>query len=322
MNIANLNDIKTIKNFEIIEKLGGFSSDNYIATINGKKLFFKVYKNKSLYEVEKLENIVVELSSHNLPVAKPITIENQQKFIKDGQIASLFPLIDGKSLHGNQINSNLFSEIVSVIGSFNNIKNIKSVNQTTQDLYENKIARLEDMDNMLKYIKENPIAADIDGDTTKLLIIKKQLVEEIDTNDFIPFLRKKDLVHGDFHNENLLFKDNKLVGIVDFELSHWGNRMEDIINFILFAFCNNDFSDKNLIASKEFLKEYHKEYPFTFSELKFGVDFNIYRFASSVVLEEILYKEKNMFFYELIKRDLRKFQYFKQNKIKFIKSLS
>lgn len=321
MNIANFNDITTIKNFEIIEKLGGFSSDNYIAAINGNRIFLKIYKNKSLSEIENLERINMELFSQNLPVATPITFENQNKFMKDGQIASLFPLIDGKSLHGNQINSNLFREIACVIKNFNNIKNIKNVNKTTQDLYGNKIDRLKDIDSMLRYIKENPIEADIDGDTTKLLCIKKQVVEEININNFTPFLSKKDLVHGDFHNENLLFKDNKLVGIVDFELSHFGNRMEDIINFILFAFCNNEFSDKNLSHSKQFLKEYYKESPFELAELKFGVDFNIYRFASSVVLEEILYKEKNMFFYELIKRDLQKFKYFKNHKMEFIKSI-
>lgn len=272
MNVVNLTDIKSIKNFEILEKLGGFSSDNYIASINGQQ-------------------------------------------------ASIFPLIDGQSLHGSQIVQNLFKEIAEVINRFNDIKNIKSVKQTSYDLYGNRLKCIKNIDCMLQFIKTNPLGADIDNDTIELLSLKKQIISEVNIDDFIPFISKKDLVHGDFHNENLLFKDQKLVGLVDFELSHLGHRMEDAINFILFAFCNNDFSDDNLSISKEFIKEFHELYPFDISELKFGVDFNIYRFASSVVLEDILYKEKNMFFYELIKRDLDKFKYFKNYKKEFTESI-
>lgn len=321
MDVANFKDLNTIKDFKIIEQLGGFSSDNYIASIDGQKVFLKIYKNKKLSEIENLEQIATELAIHNLPIVTPLMYEKYSKFAIDGQQASIFPLIDGKSLHGSQIVQNLFKEITEVINRFNDIKGIQGIKQTSCDLYGNKVERIKNIDSMLQYIKNNPLGDDIDQKATELLHLKKQIISEINIDDFTYFISKKDLVHGDFHNENLLFKDQKLVGLVDFELSHLGHRMEDAINFILFAFCNNDFSDDNLSISKEFIKEFHKVYPFDISELKFGVDFNIYRFASSVVLEDILYKEKNMFFYELIKRDLNKFKYFKNHKKEFIKSI-
>ena len=40
--------------------------------------------------------------------------------------------------------------------------------------------------------------------------------------------QKKSLVHGDYRNGNFLFKDNKITGILDWEMAHIGDPLEDL----------------------------------------------------------------------------------------------
>ena len=45
--------------------------------------------------------------------------------------------------------------------------------------------------------------------------------------------QKQAIIHGDFHHNNLLFKDNKLVAVLDLEDLGYGYKTEDLLRFLL-----------------------------------------------------------------------------------------
>jgi homoserine kinase type II len=46
------------------------------------------------------------------------------------------------------------------------------------------------------------------------------------------------VIHGDFHGANLLFQENRIVGVVDYDLAHWCTRAMEVAEAII-AFCTD-----------------------------------------------------------------------------------
>jgi aminoglycoside phosphotransferase (APT) family kinase protein len=139
---------------------------------------------------------------------------------------------------------------------------------------------------------------------------------------FNNFFKSNHLVHGDFYNENILLdKSNRVISFLDLEEIHLGHRMEDIAKFLLYACFNSEIGNNKLTLAKSFLKQYSKQTSITNEEIQFGIYFELYRMCSSLFIEKLLYKTKDLSLVNLLERDLKKIQFFKENLLRFIEDL-
>lgn len=132
----------------------------------------------------------------------------------------------------------------------------------------------------------------------------------------------KNLVHGDFHNENLLFSnEHDLLGILDFEESHYGHPTEDIIHFIQLACCNTGYHKSNLDKAKFFLREYLTHNHISNEHIRLGGYLYLYKIASSFFLEDKLLASDSDNLVPFLIRDLEKLEYLQHNMDELIENI-
>lgn len=97
-------------------------------------------------------------------------------------------------------------------------------------------------------------------------------VERLSKIERAPALRRTSLVHGDFHNENLLFLGERLVGILDLEWFGLGVPADDVVLFLQLACFNPDYSDPAFQRAGTVLTGYREVRPLGADELHEGFD--------------------------------------------------
>lgn len=288
----------------VIQKLGGLTADNFIVSDGSASYVLKNYKGKSESDIVFEENLLKELAAQNLPVVQPLNFNGKTRFYEDGSFFSLFPLVDGGVLHGRQLKAVHFKEIAKVMPSFHAINSLKTNLKMSEEIYGKK--RIDAF-----YSLPNQT---LPRNISRLLSLKKELLESVESDSFTSYFNKKHLVHGDFHNENILFSNDRLAALLDFDLCHLGNRMEDVFNFLWLAFFSGAINDETVEQAKSYLNEMNAVYAFTPDELSFGFSFMLYSFATSVFIEQNAIKGENPLFSDLIERDLNKAEYLIENR--------
>ena len=164
-------------------------------------------------------------------------------------------------------------------------------------------------------IRRASLGRDIDALAHKLADAKIALLQRRGKYDlYAAFSPADSLVHGDFHNENLIFTEHKrLPSILDFDLAYLGNGIADVFNFMLFACFNTGFARHNFSKGSCFLEAYTERRRTTTTELEFGTQCLLDKLAGSFFLEATLYNTRDLFFAELLERDLKKVLYLKDN---------
>ena len=102
----------------------------------------------------------------------------------------------------------------------------------------------------------------------------------------------------------------KFTCLLDFEEVHYGNKLEDVANFILISCFSSGFEKINFSNAKQFLKTYMKITNATIKDIQEAIFYMIAKFSSSFFLEEMLYSTKDPQFIPLLERDVKKFTYF------------
>ncbi|HSQ97458.1 MAG TPA: aminoglycoside phosphotransferase family protein [Rickettsiales bacterium] len=311
-----------INYIENIKKIGGFSSDNFV--INDKFLL-KIIKNKTQGYLEHLIENYLLLNEFKLPLAMPvINIEDKYYSKVNENFIILFPYFkNSKVLHEANLEDLHYNQIAYELTKFHKIptENINSIKR--RELFSLNNFNKERI-RTINYIENNPIDNQTHDLTIKLIEEKEKMLSDINLNSINNIItNSNDLVHGDFHNENILFDLNdKILCFLDFEEMHIGNKMEDVINFILFACCNSGFKEINLKKSKIFINHYNECNSITKNDMDFGLEYAILRLVSSFFLENKLYESKDLFFTKLLERDLNKIKYFKENKQIFLNNIN
>ncbi|MDF2578273.1 MAG: hypothetical protein K0S74_1757 [Chlamydiales bacterium] len=326
--IKEISEIYPLSSVQIGDRLGGLSALNYILYSGQDKLVLKGYRSADIKTIEKIENLAIFLNLNGLPARVPLmTIDKQYHFeTKQGQLFAIYPYIEGKVLHEPNLNEKALNAAGQLLAKFHllSLSDLTHVNlshRVNLSLYDAQ----HDTQMLLATIKQHPTEDNAINQVirhsvkTKLKLIEKLLSD----NEFEYYLNYKHLVHGDFHNENLLFNDqNEVIGLLDFEEVHLGHRMQDLLHFIHLACCNNGYDAPRIAKALLFLKSYSSIFPFTLHDLQFGISFSLYKIARSFFLEKELYHSRDLFFAGLIERDLKKLQYFESNSRQFIEVLS
>lgn len=210
------------------------------------------------YEIDLLN----QLSKSNILVPKIIESNKGHTSKFKRNITIIMTFIEGN--HSYKVTSSLLREMGSLLGRFHKqIQNYKpkysdkvDVNLSPKILYDryNKLLKTYPYKNIKVDLKE------------KIHLLKDLSFEEL----------PKGAIHNDFHQYNILFKKNKIQGLIDFQ-SFFGPLIYDISSAIVrFCFEKDGRLNKNKVET--ILKEYEKYRPLSKKEkeaMKKAILFNI-----------------------------------------------
>lgn len=211
----------------------GASSYNYlIETKTGKKLVKIAWKHKKS-GVERLAKIIDTLSQNpHLATAHILPVQNALFFNYKKNYGFVLEYISGKSLPSYKMKSTHFQQILTHYQIF------MQTNWTNPKIlipaYNFEKMSKECMTTLHKYFYKLKKRKDFRSRATLYLLKKVQ--NQLVCIQKTPLRMKKEkisIIHGDFHNNNLLFNKGKLVSFLDFEDVGYGYITEDLIRFIL-----------------------------------------------------------------------------------------
>jgi len=319
-----IGSLYTLHNISWKDKVGGFSAVNYEINANSTAYILKKYRSINELDVERIERVNDFLNAHGVPVALPLrSAKQKQHFMFGVGIFTLYPKIPGHILHEPMLKDQALLSVAALLAKIHRL-NPTSLRLDTIVKRTLSIKKIEDhARKMIALIEKYPLGKNPDALAKELIHAKLEALQGFASlSRFYPFLTEREFVHGDFHNENILFDENQgIIGLLDFEKTYQGHRVADVMHFILLGCCNTGFEASNLRNARFFMQAYQTAFPLTAKEIEFGINYELFKEYSSFFLERTLYETRDLSFLKLLERDLRKLYYFKQHLGTFLNHL-
>jgi len=259
--------IKSIKQLK-----GGFANFNFQLNTSKGSYFLRIHDLisdiNSIKQEHKLINFLVK---NNFKTAKiNLTKTNDTCFTFKKKVIALFDWIDGKPI--DKIDLNIITQVAKTLAQYHKIvKNFKedvpkwglSIKQTTKETIGHQIIGFvdiifEDMPwerSAYNLLEERENMNDYEIYMIEVKPFLQKIRENIiELHNKINFKEKPIIIHGDYWENNLLFKKGKLVGVIDFDTARASPAKMELIKGAL------EFSEfDNLDMFKKFINEYKKE---------------------------------------------------------------
>ena len=205
----------------------GASSFNYLVTLKNKKYLVKLAWKHQKSGVERLVKIINILSEQNIPTAKVIPLQGQLIFNYKSNYGFVLEFVEGRSLPSYKVQKKHLFKILNTYKNFQKISfNDKELLIPAYNFKTLQESYLKNCQLMLN--KSRPLSL-------SHFLLKKcqQELQKIGESFLKIDEKQKDIIHGDFHHNNILFKENKLLSFLDFEDVGYGYATEDLLRFAL-----------------------------------------------------------------------------------------
>lgn len=310
------------------KEIGGISSRNALFVADSHQFVVKQYRDMAAESIQRIEAVTAFLSQHSLPVVQAVPTRNGLRYFEyNGNFFSLFPQICGHTLHENSLTPASLESAGECLVTLHRVTDKvppflhKLLSRQIQTLPLREQA-ISEGNHLLQYISRESLGPLLDATTRKLIATKMRIIADSPKSNDAFCLPNEHFIHGDFHNENLLFGPGYEVKcILDFERSRYGHRVEDVISFINLACLNTGYGEMNIFKARTFLKAYTTQYPLSAFEMFSGFHHYFYTFTHTFFLESQLYLAKQRQLTPYIQRDLRRLQYMEQNLHELVSAL-
>ncbi len=213
---------------EIYSHKIGFNNLANIVSAQEGKFFQRVYQRLSSDDILRILPVKQYLSKSGFPVAIPLKNKKGEYLSEfQGRPSVLFNFLPGKVKYHLSLNE--LQEVGRTLARFHlclqNYPNLEDFVTPKKDY------------NSTKWYDDNISVLERLGTTESKEIIaeyaqlKEQRPKDLDLN-----LLPLSLLHWDFRDENILFRDGRITGITDFECMCYDNRIYDLI-FSVLGFC-------------------------------------------------------------------------------------
>ncbi len=245
----------------------GASSFNWRIQLNhNKKRLVKLAWKHKKTGVLRLAKIINFLSNSPLPIAKIIPVNKKDLFKYKNHYGFLMEYINGASLPATAIKEKHINQILNAYKIFQSIPiEDKKLLIPAYDFVQIQKKYLATANSMLQKNKKHPLFCFL------LNALKKEL-KKIEQTPLAIHPDKKTIIHGDFHHNNLLFKDEKLAAILDFEDLGYGYSSEDLIRFILCLTARYPLFKPRKKVLKEYLSKIKTDFDLSYNELMVGLN--------------------------------------------------
>ena len=271
IQIYDLGEVKALKYIK-----GGAVNYNFYLRTNKGEFIVRILgrEDKDLDKKRELEFKVLEyLKKHSFSYQIPCPIKNCSKqYISriNKKKLWIYRRLNGET--PKKMNKKKLKEIARALAEYHRIMKGFPTNIKYKRI---NIGLLEKRYSQMRKVKSR-------NRVDRLMLNNLSLFEESlkQVKDF-KFHQNVLLTHQDIHRTNVLFKGNKLIGILDFENLKMAPRINDIAYITKSLLFNNDRLDKRIFNL--FLKEYERISPLTDKErdsiLPYLAEYNCYMFA-------------------------------------------
>lgn len=163
-------------------------------------------------------DLILRLAEAGLPVAPPLPTQSGKRFVAEGEaIYELYPWIDGELFEDG--NATQIRAVGDLLSRFHDVGRGLGERKIGQGREDDPCGLRRDLGKFLPpgdSAKSRPL---VDQVETHLRELERRLNAAV--YDVLP----ETVIHGDFHPGNLLFRDDKITGLFDFD---WANRRERI----------------------------------------------------------------------------------------------
>ncbi len=309
-NILGLNF--GFKEIAFIGDAGGFSAENTFLRCDGVDYVLKCFRSDDEIKIQHIEASAKLLYENGLQVPLYIKNRNGQGYFEVcDRFYGLLSRVSGMTRHEPDLDDVSLQEAGRCLASIHNITNYSLIGRNPRPtLISNKIYP----ESIIEALENSPLNVAVDAQTRNLLRIKGDIIKKYPSLIERGFSARISLIHGDYHNQNLLFnKDGTIAGLIDFELVDIGSPQRDIMSFIHLACCNTGYQPMNIEKVKSFLKGYRQLRSLDHSDLKNGMFDWMVRMSHSLFIESKVYMEGCTDLSMLITRDEKKLGFLLEN---------
>ncbi len=210
----------------------GAASYNFLVTTNNQKALVKLtrpYNEKGIIRLAKVCQAISE--NKQLTVARLIQANQSLYFKYEEKYGLIMEYCDGESIPSYEMKTAHFEQILSTYALFQQTKWNKSDLLPVYSMSEHchrHILFLEDALQNLKNLSQPKRFLFGMLCRKHLAFLNRLATTKIDWE-----ADELEIIHGDFHNNNLLFKNGKLLTFLDFEEVKDGHPTEDFVRYII-----------------------------------------------------------------------------------------
>ncbi len=229
--------------------VGGYTNINYKVSADKRDYLLKIHLYNKLENIASEIKILQYLKDKDIPAAYPIA-DRENEFINmlGNNYVVIYEFIDG---HHPEVNIETTKQIAKAAAALNLLEVPTSFSQ------QNWV----DINYCKAVIQKFPDAAYPKPDIFEYFIEQTDYLEEPLSVEL-----PKGLVHGDLFPDNTMFKGDKLLAVLDFEIICVENLLHELGTAIHgFCYINNKLSEELLYV---FLNEYQKYYKLNETEKK------------------------------------------------------
>lgn len=287
------------------ELLGGLSSQNMAFVADGSEYALKCYGPGARAQLARLEQLAVYLSGQNFSAPVPLLARSGQRHIAvDEAVYAVSRRCPGRVLHQGGLTT---TGLESAAMHLHRLHGLGAGASAWLGAPRAPLA-FDAASHAHATLRERIAARHLQCEHRDLisesLALKQEVLSSLDPMPSI--VLGVDFVHGDFHNENLLFDTHHQVTcVMDYEESGFGCGAIDVVNFIQFACCNDGFGSEQLQRAQTFIRAYSAFAPLTGKQVQIGWDYFFWRLSASIFMEERL-ADDDAFFVTFTQRDIHK----------------
>lgn len=208
--------------------------NNYIVHLKNKKYFLRKYKeNRTKEDILFEHDFIKFLKKHKVPVAQPIKFQNREIFNFFGGVYSLFEFLDGEQKNPTNL---------TIIEKDSFIKILVEMHKVSIS-YKPKFSK--DRKDLFVFNFDDYVVRKY-SNSKKIIRIQKELKK---IKKFLNLNQRISTfcIHNDLSLVNILFKNQKVCGIMDFDDCCVGARISDLINALF------DLGFTDAVHTKEIL---------------------------------------------------------------------
>jgi Ser/Thr protein kinase RdoA (MazF antagonist) len=282
---------------------GGLSAANEYLFADEQGFVLKQYRASDIVTVQRIELVTAHLASAAIAVVQAIAgADGQRHFWDQGRIYALFPRIFGFIRHQDRLTDYALFQAGANLAQIHSL--IPPFLRDIAPSLEGREAQETTDAALWAAITKHPVDKKIDEDARALLRLKDDIIRHQSGCLELPRQRQT-LVHGDYHNENLLFGlDDSLVAVLDLELTSINDYMIDLMSFIHLGCCNSGYEEHNLQKAAAFMAGYRSLRDLDEEDFCRGMQLFIKRMALSRFIEREVYFAQRQTMGPLLSRDL------------------
>lgn len=266
-------DIGKLVGCERAEK--GVANINWIArTSHGKYVLRKIMHSKKTKDLKFELDYLICLKEHNFPYSVPVPIKTKNKddFLKfRGSYFWLYEYIEGRTIE--RFGYSELRECAKMMATYHKIVAGSGLDNKRGSEVFNRKPVLKELAMFRAQIQEKDKRGRKDRIFLKESLTLIPLMKSLDGREYSRFPRYP--LHRDINPENVLWKNKKLVGLIDFE--NTGTMNETLIKdvSVMLQYSCRDRKHKHkldLKLARFFLREYKKHHPLSNEEIAYLPD--------------------------------------------------